>query len=262
MNVWDLLSLKGKVALVTGGAGMYGRQIVNALAEGGARVYIAARNVEALKKVADEMGEQGHDIRPMPLDLGEESSILALRDSVMADSNGQIDVLVNNAVLRSMKDGYTGDASTFDLSMKVNATGLFIITRAFGDIMAERGSGSIIMIGSMMGIVGPDPSYYPGTGVTPWYPDYFFHKGGMANYTRFVASYYGEKGVRCNCINPGGFQTEAHSEIFLRQYAVRTMLGRMANAQDLKGIILLLASEASAYITGANIAVDAGFTAK
>lgn len=261
MNVWDLLSLKGKVALVTGGAGLYGRQIVDALAEGGARVYIAARNLEALKKVAGDMGEQGYDIRPLPLDLAEESSILALRDAVLEDG-GCLDVLVNNAVLRPMKDEYHSGASTFDLSMKVNATGLFIITRAFGDAMAERGSGSIIMIGSMMGTVGPDPSYYPGTGVTPWYPDYFFHKGGMVNFTRFVASYYGEKGVRCNCINPGGFQTENHSETFLRQYAVRTMLGRMANAQDLKGIVLLLASEASAYITGANIAVDAGFTAK
>lgn len=261
MNVWDLLSLKGKVALVTGGAGLYGRQIVEAVAEGGARVYMAARNVDALQKYADELNARGHDVRALPLDLAEESSILALRDAVMADS-GRLDILINNAVARTMKDGYTGDASTFDMSMKVNATGLFIITRAFGDIMAEQGSGSIINIGSMMGVIGPDPTYYPGTGANPWYPDYFFHKAGMTNFTRFIASYYGLKGVRCNCINPGGFQTESHNETFLRQYGDRTMLGRMANAQDLKGIILLLASEASAYITGANIAIDGGFTAK
>jgi len=257
----DLFSLQGKVALVTGGAGLYGRQLVEALAEAGARVYMASRNLTALVNTAGGFCERGLDVRALQLDQGNESSILALRDAILAE-NGRIDVLVNNAVARTMKDGYQSDAATFAESMQVNATGLFTITRAFGDAMAEQGYGSIINIGSMMGTIGPDWTYYVGTKVTPWYPDYFYTKGGMVNYTRFVAGYYGLKGVRCNCINPGGFQTENHEERFVQQYNDRTMLGRMANEQDLKGIIVLLASDASAYITGANIAVDGGFTAK
>ena len=260
-TVWDMFSLQDRIALVTGGAGLYGRQMVAALAEAGARVYMASRNLEALEQAAAEFCAQGHDVRALQLDQGDEASILRVRDAVLRES-GRIDALVNNAVLRPMKDGYHGDAGTFAQSMQVNATGLFMITRAFGDVMAEQGSGSIVNIGSMMGVIGPDWTYYVGTGVTPWYPDYFFHKGGMVNFTRFVAGYYGLKGVRCNCVNPGGFQTEKHEERFLKQYADRTMLGRMANATDLKGIIVLLASDASAYITGAIIAVDGGFTAK
>jgi len=257
----EAFSLKDKVALVTGGAGLYGRQIVAALAEAGARVYMASRNLAAQEKVAAEFRAQGYDVRAKPLDQGDEASILALRDAILAES-GRLDVLVNNAVLRPMKDGYHGDAATFDESMHVNATGLFMITRAFGDVMETQRSGSIINIGSMMGMVGPDATYYAGTNVTPWYPDYFFHKGGMINFTRFIASYYGPANVRCNCLSPGGFQTESHSERFVTQYSARTLLGRMANDEDLKGIIVLLASDASAYITGANIPVDGGFTAK
>jgi len=260
-NVMELFSLQGKVALVTGGAGLYGRQIVEALAEAGARVYMASRNLEAQEKVAARFRERGHDVRALQLDQGDEASILALRNAILEDS-GRIDILVNNAVSRTMKEGYQSDASTFAESMQVNATGLFVITRAFGDVMAEQGYGSIINIGSMMGTIGPDWTYYVGTNVTPWYPDYFYTKGGMVNFTRFVAGYYGLKGVRCNCVNPGGFRTENHEERFVKQYSDRTMLGRMANEQDLKGIIVLLASDASAYMTGANIAVDGGFTAK
>ncbi len=260
-NILASFSLHGKVALVTGGAGMYGRQIVAALAGAGARVYMASRKLAALQQVAAEFCAEGSDVRALPLDQGNEASILALRDALLADS-GRIDILVNNAVLRPMKDGYQGAATDFAASMQVNATGLFVITRAIGDVMAERGAGSIINIGSMMGMVGPDRTYYEGTGVHPWYPDYFFHKGGIINFTRFVASYYGLRGVRCNCLSPGGFQTSSHSDRFVRQYSERTLLGRMANDTDLQGIIVLLASDASAYITGANIPVDGGFTAK
>lgn len=261
MSVLASFSLQGKVALVTGGAGQYGRQIVAALAEAGARTYIAARHIEALAALAVEHRGLGHDVRALPLDLGEESSILALRDALLKDS-GRIDILVNNAVLRPMR-GYQDDAATFAESMRVNATGLFIITRAFGDVMAEQGSGSIINISSIHGMIGPDPTIYRGTELSEWPPpDYFFHKGGMINFTRFIASYYGPRGVRCNCVSPGGLQTDALPETFVRQYSERTFLGRMANSTDLKGVIVFLASDASLYITGVNIPVDGGYTAK
>ena len=161
-----------------------------------------------------------------------------------------------------MKKGYRDDAETFAESMKVNATGLFVITRAFGDLMAEQGSGSIINVGSIQGMIGPDPFIYRGTEMSGWYPDYFFHKGGIINFTRFIASYYGQKNIRCNCISPGGFLTEKMPEAFVRQYSEKTVLGRLASGTDLMGVIIFLASDASAYITGTNIPVDGGYTAK
>lgn len=176
---------------------------------------------------------------------------------------GGNDVLINNAVLRPMKSGYEGkDAgATFAESMQVNATGLFLITRAMGDLMAERRQGSIINIGSIQGMIGPDPTIYRGTEMNGWYPDYFFHKGGIVNFTRFIGSYYGAHGIRCNCISAGGFFSN-QPEAFVRQYSERTFLGRMAGDADLRGIVVFLASDASSYLTGTNIPVDGGYTAK
>ena len=262
MGVLDQFSLDGKVALVTGGAGLYGRQIVAALAEAGAETYMASRNQAALETIAQEHRHRGENVTALQYDQAEEPSILALRDEILGRS-GRVDILVNNAVLRPMKKRYADDAAAFALSMRVNATGLFIVTRAFGDAMAERDrGGAIINIGSIQGMIGPDPAIYRGTDMSGFYPDYFFHKGGVINFTRFIASYYGDKGIRCNCLSPGGFQTPAMPEAFVRQYSERTLLGRLANDTDLKGAIVFLASDASLYITGANIPVDAGYTAK
>jgi NAD(P)-dependent dehydrogenase (short-subunit alcohol dehydrogenase family) len=264
MSVLDTFSLKGKVALVTGGAGLYGRQILAALAEAGAQTYVASRNVEALETVAAEHRQQGHDVTALPFNQAEESSSYELRDAILKRS-GRIDVLVNNAVSRPMKEGFRSDASTFAESMQTNATGLFIVTRAFGDAMTEpsRGEpgGSIINIGSIHGMIGPDATLYTDTGLSGWYPDYFFHKGGMINFTRFIASYYGPHNIRCNCVSAGGFLYN-QPEKFLDRYCDRTFLGRMANDSDLQGVIVFLASDASQYVTGANIAVDGGYTAK
>jgi NAD(P)-dependent dehydrogenase (short-subunit alcohol dehydrogenase family) len=260
MNILDQFSLQGKVALVTGGAGKFGRQIVAAVAGAGAKTFVAARSLDATEALAAEYRDQGWDVTALQYDQADESSILRLRDAILEQA-GKIDILVNNSVLRSMQHGYRDDAAAFAKSMDVNATGLFVMTRAFGDAMAEKGSGSIINIGSIHGMIGPDESLYRGTNITGWYPDYFFHKGGMINFTRFTASYYGPKGVRCNCVSPGGFFS-GQDETFVKQYGDRTFLGRLADDEDLKGIIVLLGSDASRYITGTNIPVDGGYTAK
>ena len=205
--------------------------------------------------------DRGFDVTALQYDQGDEASVLALRDQILEQA-GAIDILVNNSVARPMRNGYQSDASTFAQSMAVNATGLFVITRAFGDIMAENGRGSIINVGSIQGLIAPDPTIYRGTTMSGWAPDYFFHKSGMVNFTRFIGSYYGLKNVRCNCIAPGGYQTPDHPEAFVRQYSDKTFLGRLATDTDLKGVIVFLASDASAYITGTTIPVDAGYTAK
>ena len=160
-----------------------------------------------------------------------------------------------------MKD-YHDDLANFDESMRVNATGIFAMCRVFGDIMAEQGKGSIINIGSYMGLLGADDTLYKDVGFSGYSaPDYFFHKGGMTNLTRFIASYYGPKGVRCNILEPGGFFNNQNS-LFVERYNERTFLKRMANDTDMKGAVVFLASDASAYITGAVIPVDGGYTAK
>lgn len=261
MGVLDRFSLESKVALVTGGAGIVGRQIVRAMAEAGARTFAASRNVDLLNAQRDALAAEGLSITPLQYDQSDETSVLALRDALVSQA-GRVDVLVNNAVLRPMKKGYQDGAAAFDESMRVNATGLFVITRAMGDVMATQGAGSIINIGSIQGMVGADPEIYRGTNMNGWYPDYYFHKGGMLNFTRFVASYYGARGVRCNCLSPGGVAVESHPRAFAEQYSARTFLGRLANQTDLMGAAVFLASDASAYITGTNLPVDGGYTAK
>jgi NAD(P)-dependent dehydrogenase (short-subunit alcohol dehydrogenase family) len=255
-------SLKGKVALISGGEGLYGRQVVAAVAEAGARTYIASPFMDRLQEVADGLNARGLDVTPLQLDLSDESTVLAVRDEIKK-REGRLDILVNNAVLRCMKNRWWDTAEKFTESMVVNATGLFIITRAMGDLMAECGNGgSIINIGSIQGLIGPDPTLYEGTEMSGFNPDYFFHKGGMVNFTRFTASFYGANGVRCNCICPGGFWTDDMPESFVTAYSRRTFVGRLANMTDLMGAIVFLASDASEYVTGAILPVDGGYTAK
>jgi len=261
MTVMDAFSLKGKTALVTGGAGLYGRQIVAALAEAGARTYIAARDRSKLEAVAEEERARGNQVIAKSLDLSEDASIEALHREII-EENGRCDVLVNNAVTRSATSGWGHDLAEYDRSLRVNASALFKITYLFGQTMRQHKTGSVINIGSMMGMVGVEMANYAGTemNVDPS-PIYFYEKGGMLNFTRWAASILGADNVRVNCLSPGGFLS-GHPEPFVKAYSARTQLGRMANDTDLKGAIVFLASDASAYITGANIPVDGGYTAK
>ncbi len=261
MGVLDSFSLAGKTALVTGGAGIAGRQLVRAMAQADATTFVASRNLESLKKLQKDFEAEELSIIPLQFDQSDEASIFSLRDAILAKT-GRVDVLVNNSVLRPMIGAYQDDAANFDESMRVNATGLFMITRAMGDVMAAQGRGSIVNIGSIQGVIAPDPTIYEGTDMSGWYPDYYFHKGGMINFTRFIASYYGAKNVRCNCMSPGGVQTKDHPDVFLKQYSKRTFLGRLISDTDLMGAAVFLASDASAYVTGVNLMVDGGYTAK
>ena len=262
MHVLEMFKLDGKVAVVSGGAGLYGFQLVSALAEAGATVYVASRNRKNNLEKLDCLIQKGYKVNVLEFDLEDEQSILNLCDTVYA-SEGKVDILVNNAVLRCM-NGYTDTAENFDRSMHANATGLFVISRAFGDRMAKAGSGSIINIGSYMGILGPDYNLYEGTQMNKngALGDYFFHKGGITNYTKFLAGHYGRYGVRANCIELGGLFDGTQPELFVERYGKSTMLGRMANGTDVKGLIVYLASDASSYMTGAIIPLDGGYSAK
>jgi NAD(P)-dependent dehydrogenase (short-subunit alcohol dehydrogenase family) len=261
MKVLESFSLKGKVALLTGGAGLYGRQLAEALAEAGAATYIASRNVAELEKVAASLRAEGGDVTALPLDLEDEASIRAVVDET-ARRAGRIDVLVNNAVTRCACAAWDQPMEVFDRSLRINASALFCLTRLAAEEMKKVGGGAVINIGSYMGLRGPDPLNYVGTDMmkTPS-PIYFFEKGGMVNFTRFAASVLGPHGIRVNAVHPGGFFSN-QPDAFVRNYSANTMLGRLANGSDLKGVVVFLASDASCYLTGANIPVDGGYTAK
>ena len=261
MNVLDSFKLEGKVAVVTGGAGLYGFQIVEALAEAGATVYLASRNRKNNENKIKPLLDEGYKIKVLEFDLEDDESIVKLCNDVYS-AESKIDILVNNAVLRCTS-GYNDTAANFTRSMVANATGLFVISKEFGDRMAATGGGSIINIGSYMGILGPDYTLYEGTDMNPnGAPgDYFFHKGGITNYTRFLASHYGSSQVRCNCIELGGL-FNYQPERFVENYNKKVPLGRMANNTDLKGLIVYLARDASLYMTGAIIPLDGGYSIK
>lgn len=262
MKTLDVFSVENKVVVLVGGKGYYGTTMTRAFARAGARLYVAARNVEALDEIAAPLCEEGCHVTVHPVDIGEEDSIHALRGFVL-EREGRIDAMINNAVSRTLTKGWQSDAEEFNRSMRINATGLFLLTRAFGDVMADSGGGSIVHIGSMQGMIGPDPWLYEGTPMNGFVPDYFMHKGGMINFTRFAASYYGAHQVRVNVLSAGGCASQGNDyPSFRESYARHTCLGRMATAEDLVGAVIFLASDASAYITGANLPVDGGYTAK
>jgi NAD(P)-dependent dehydrogenase (short-subunit alcohol dehydrogenase family) len=259
MNTSELFSIRGRVVVLTGGAGLYGRGLAAMLAEAGATLVIASRDIGKLQQVAAVETARGHSVHAEPLDQADEQSVLALRDRVLAKF-GRVDGLVNNAVARPMKSP-DAPVSAWEESMRVNATGLFLVTRAFGEAMCAKKSGSIVNIGSIQGMIGPSLELYAGTSMGTPPPDYFFHKGGMENLTRYYAGILGPHGVRVNCLAPGGFFNH-QPEPFLTRYQEHTMLGRMADEHDLGGAVIFLLSDAAKYITGVNLPVDGGYTAK
>lgn len=262
MHVMEMFDLTGKVALVTGGAGNYGKQMVEALAEAGATVWTASRTLEKNEALAAQLREKGLDVHGAAYDQADEDSIRALLATIL-EKHGRIDILVNNSVLRCPASAYPTLADSLNHSFMANATGVILMCHIFGDRMAAEGSGSIINIGSYMGMLGCNDTLYEGCPqmASNGASSYFFHKGGMHNYTRYVASKYGPKGVRCNCLSLGGLENN-QPQPFREQYAKATFLGRLANGEDIKGIIVYLASEASRYVTGTVIPVDGGYSAK
>src|SRR4051794_16253545 len=259
MTILDRFSLRDKVIVLTGGSGLYGRQITSAIAEAGAKLIIASRNLAKLQQVVDEESRRGYSVRCEALEQGDEKSVLGLRDRVLS-TFGRIDGLVNNSVIRPMKS-VDDSVAAWDESMRVNAKGVFLMSRTFGKELAKGKQGSIVNVGSIQGMVGPSVDFYEGTNMGTPPPDYSFHKGGMENLTRYFAGMLGGSGVRVNCVSPGGFFSN-QPEPFLSNYCRRTMLGRMADEQDLGGAIVFLLSDASRYVTGVNLPVDGGYTAK
>ena len=261
MTDFNSFSLKGKVIIQFGGTGLLGRALVKSLASAGATLVVASRNRAALQSLADREQAAGRTVLIEGTDIGSEKSLQDLRDRVLAQ-HGRIDGIVFNAVSRPMT-GMSDDLAKWKESLETNATGFFATCRIFGDAMAKQGGGSIVNISSIYGMVGSNLSLYEGTTMGTA-PDYFFNKGGMLNLTRYLGSHYGAQKVRVNCVSPGGIYNPEtpQAPLFMERYAKITMLGRMADAAEIGGAVIFLLSDASTYITGANIPVDGGHTAK
>ncbi|OHB58865.1 MAG: short-chain dehydrogenase [Planctomycetes bacterium GWF2_42_9] len=257
MHTVEMFSLKNKVILITGGAGLYGRCIFEALLECGGTVITASTSLDNAQKIVDEFKARGLDAHARYVDQAKHGSITKLKDEIESVFGG-LDIFINNAVARPMKR-YIDPLECWRTSMDINATGMFDIVREMSDLIEKRGGGSIVNIGSMQGMFGPDFSLYEGTEMdSP--PDYHFHKGGMIALTKYLARKLGPKKIRVNCISPGGLYA-GQNEKFVEKYNKKVPLGRLANNDDIKGVVVFLASEASSYITGENILMDGGLHA-
>lgn len=265
----NLFSLKGKVALVTGGVGIIGTELCNGLADAGASVAIADINETRASELAQNLTSE-YKVKSLAVkcDVSSPESVIAMIETVEKQL-GPIDVLLNNAAFKSSDlDAFFAPIETSSLDMwqevmSVNLNGVFLVAREVGSRMALRGKGSIVQTASIYGLVAPDQriyknSYYLGRQInTP--AVYSASKAGVIGLTKYLATYWGEKGVRVNTLTPGGVKS-GQNEQFIENYSARVPLGRMAEANDMVGAAIFLSSDASAYVTGQNIVVDGGLS--
>jgi len=265
----ESFQLENKVAIVTGALGLLGKHHCHALAEAGANVVVCDLNEEQCVQFADLLPTESMGIF---LDVTRARSIQNLLDETLKKF-GQVDILVNNAAINDMFEtpALAAEQSRFEnyplemwqKSLDVNITGVFLCSQIIGSQMAQQGKGSIINVASTYGIVAPDQSLYRNPdGKQLFYksPAYPTTKGAVIAFTKFLAAYWGNSGVRVNALSPGGVEN-GQDEFFVANYSKKTPLGRMARPTDYKGAIVFLASDASSYMTGANLVVDGGWTA-
>ena len=271
-SIFDLFDLTGRVAIVTGGAGLLGREFCKTLAEAGASVLVADLDGDAAAAVADSLTRAGYRAQSRPTDVTSEDSVKGMVSAAL-EAFGRLDVLVNSAALdpKVGQDSLTPNSlspafedyplALWQRALEVNLTGAMLCCQAAVRPMLAQGSGVIINIASIYGITPPDQRLYQREGQPPQYkPAYYtVTKAGLLGLTRYLAACYGEKGIRVNALTPGGV-FNSHDDEFVRRYSARAILGRMAEKDEMNGALLFLASDASRYMTGANLVVDGGWT--
>jgi len=268
-----VIALHGKVCVVTGALGLIGAELARALAEAGGRVALTDLDHGACVDRAHALGGDslGHGA-----DITRPESLASLLAAIL-DRFGRIDALVNSAAIDDKFGGASPRESMFehyDLArwrkvLDANITGTFLSCQILGGAIAERSQrsapgdgGSIINLASTYGIVAPDQALYrKPDGSQPFFkaPAYPTSKAAVLGFTRYLAAYWGAAGVRVNALSPGGVEN-GQAEHSVASYRARTPLGRMATATDYGGAVVFLASDASSYMTGANMVVDGGFT--
>jgi NAD(P)-dependent dehydrogenase (short-subunit alcohol dehydrogenase family) len=265
-----LFELGGQTALVTGACGILGRRFCAGLAEFGANLAVVDLDAAACVALAQEIeGLYGTRCRGFACDVSDWAQVSALVPAVEKEL-GPISILINNAASKSGNlEDFFAPAETFKPEtwrqvMGVNLEGMFNMARGFGPRMAQRGAGSIIQTASIYGIMAPDQRIYEGSNYlgrainTP--AVYTASKAGVIGLTAYLATLWGDRGVRVNSLSPGGVES-GQNETFVRRYSARVPMGRMARADEMVGAVIYLASSASSYFTGQNLVVDGGLSA-
>ncbi len=266
--------LRGRVVIVTGGAGLLGKEFTRALAQCGAHAIVADIDGDLAHQVAQATSAET-DIATLgvQVDVSDKTSVDHMVQASL-DQFGRIDGLVNNAALDPKFDASHAGQHTnafedyplelWNRGLAVNVTGMFLCAQAVAPTMLAQGKGAIVNVSSIYGLVGPDQRLYESD--DPSAPRQFkpaiysVTKSAVLGLTQYLATYWGDKGIRVNTLTPGGVFNH-HDEAFVRRYSARTPLGRMGDKSDFSAALLFLLSDASAYMTGANLVVDGGWTA-
>jgi NAD(P)-dependent dehydrogenase (short-subunit alcohol dehydrogenase family) len=264
-KIKDLVNLRGRVAMISGGAGHIGAAAASALAELGADIVLLDIDESSVSTAAESIAkEEGVRVLPLVVDLRSECEIRSVPELVKTKF-GRLDILVNSAALvgTSTREGWTTSFSQqkmgpWEEALEVNLTGVFLLIQAVKDLLTASPSGSVINLSSIYGLVGPDLRLYSETEMgNP--AAYAASKGGLIQLTRWLATVLAP-GIRVNSISPGGvFRNQP--EVFCERYIERTPLNRMATEEDIKGAVAYLASDMASYVTGHNLVVDGGWTA-
>jgi len=256
MNVREMFDLSDRVSIVTGATGQLGYQFSTALLEAGANVVLADK-VPIPEKKLEKLKSIGPEAMAIKVNVTDKNSIKSMAKKVVSKF-GKIDILVNNAGTAVFTSFEERSLDEFEKVLDVNLKGVFLCSQIVGKLMIKQKSGNIINIGSTYGIVSPDHRIYGKSGRNSS-EVYGASKAGVIQMTKYLATYLSKYNIRVNCISPGGvfnYQDPA----FVRKYSYKTPLGRMANEAELKGAVIFLASDASAYVTGHNLVVDGGWT--
>jgi NAD(P)-dependent dehydrogenase (short-subunit alcohol dehydrogenase family) len=264
-NTQELFRLDGKVAIITGAAGLLGEQHALALSDFGASVVLTDLKEDVIKERAESIHSRtGLPTLAVACDVTSTASWEAVLKKVLKEF-GQADVLVNNAAFtnQSRSANFAAPFQEFPLEdwnqiLNVNLTGSFLGCQVIGGRMLEQGHGSIINMASLYGVVSPNHKMYPGTGINQPVA-YSVSKAGVLALTRYLAGLWGEKGVRVNAITPGGVYNN-HNELFVERFSNLNPMGRMEQKEELRGALVYLASDASTYCNGHNLVVDGGWT--
>jgi len=259
-----LFDLSNKVIILTGSGGLLGSKYAEGLSQVKANVVLADKNISKIKKMQKSLNEKyGVDSLALKVELTDKKSVNNLVKQVLKKYS-RIDGLVNNAMYPEGPKERSFQFEKFPLKLwndviDVNLTGVFLCCQEVGKVMKKQKNGVIVNISSIYGIVGADQriygkSKYNSTAI------YGVTKGAILNFTRYLASYWNNTGIRVNTLSLGGVENN-HPSNFVKNYSYRTMMGRMAQKHEYLGAMIFLLSDASSYMTGSNLIVDGGWTA-
>ncbi|MGA1823438.1 MAG: SDR family oxidoreductase [bacterium] len=270
-KVIQSFNLKDRVAIITGGAGLLGQKHAEAIAElGGLPVLLDTDEEKGYKKASTIAEEYSIKCRYIPCDITNEAQLEEVKNEVLS-LNGNIDILINNAAIDPKVKKFTINNTSryenfsveqWNLEIAVGLTGTMLSSKIFGYEMAKAGKGVIVNVSSDLGIIAPDQRLYKKDGLPEEQQlvkpvTYSVIKHGLIGITKYLATYWADKGIRVNSISPGGVYTEQSDE-FVERISNLIPLGRMANVEEYKAAIVFLCSDASSYMTGANLVIDGG----